>query len=1508
MLRIRCTLLWALQATLLAAFISGLPVEAQEVTNVARIQYETDAGAVSGSSNAAVLEVVDEAGATVSGYIFDIDEGTLIDGANVELVDLITNRAVAKVRSGDLLPERAAGRRASAPSFSGQSGRFAFLNVRYGEYLLLVDPPDSHQLVSGVEAVDTNFMAPDGRPLRTDGNSYGYQLQVSDNVHLNTDIALVSTDRGLEPDIEIEKTASVSTASPGDIIHYSIRMTNRADAATAYNLTLVDDFSTSLRFLRETLRIDGAALEAAPVDLTSRSLMLALPTLPAGESATVTYSMMVGANARSGQASNSARVRSLNYQSLTSSAVVRVTSSFPSDVMTLVGRVTVGDCTLADSDRSGVAGVRVVLETGAWAITDEEGLYHFEGLQPGIHVVQIDTDSLSADLAPAACQDNTRRAGSHISQFVEGAGGSLVRADFQMRSKDRGGDSSPNSAASAADAPETTIAAKGNPPEPDQPVVDSLTPGVDWVLPVAGHNPSAPALRIAIKHAVDDVVELSINGTQTLRTTYAGTTFSRDGRVALSEWRGVVLREGENKLTALVRKPKGETSTLARSVRYSNTPVSAELVEETSTLLADGTTRPVLMVRVLDASGHPVRDGVAGQISLNSPFRLADLEQELQDGQALAQTRAAASFQVSGGEGIARIELEPTTQAGEVELSFDFPAARSEQDRIVRAWLSASRQNWILVGFAAGSTGMNKLSRSLEPMLDDEEQELFDGRTAFYAKGRVRGEWLLTAAYDSDKASDDTTLLSSIDPDRYYSLYGDASTQGFDASSADSLYIRLDRREFYALYGDFETNFSDTELARFNRTLNGIKIVDGGGATTFSAFAAQTRQQDVRDELPGTGLSGPYHLSRRDVVVNTDRIRIETRDRHRFDKVVNTVTLNRHIDYSIDYFTGSLIFREPIRTRDFDFNPIIIVAEYETYSDGDLALSAGARLEHSISATDTKIGFTGITDSVDGHDATLSAVDIEWQASDTIVVRGETAFSSATSSDEDATAHMLEVEHLSETTEVRTYFRQTDQGFGLGYAPIGQGGVRRFGADSQIKLSQDLQFASSAYRESALSGPASRNYGDARLEARWKNRTAYAGGRLVEDRDQNDQERRSAALLVGASQSLMENKLTVSASSDLNVNDEPKSAAFPTRHRIGADYAVTDDLKLITSHEYAPAQDGSRNQTIIGFEATPWKGGRLSSSLSESDFSENGARTYSQFGMSQAFTLGENWTMDVMYDAGRSIRSDADPEDVGFLDSLLDPALTEEFDALSIGSGYRSDNWIWNGRVEFRDAASGRRTGLISNAQRQISQNTALVLGARAFSRSSARDGDEELIETRLGMQHRPANGRWTILERFKLRHEALDLNAQLPGSAPTSSANGLKSTRAVNDIALNYHDGDSAPGTKASIYYGAKYVSDQISDQDISGYSDFLGVELRRDIGAKLDIGLNVGARRTLKTRQVAYLVGPAIGMSPAQNAWVSIGYNVVGFKDRDFEEARYTRQGAYISFRLKFDQSILG
>ena len=183
-----------------------------------------------------------------------------------------------------------------------------------------------------------------------------------------------------------------------------------------------------------------------------------------------------------------------------------------------------------------------------------------------------------------------------------------------------------------------------------------------------------------------------------------------------------------------------------------------------------------------------------------------------------------------------------------------------------------------------------------------------DGRLAFFAKGRVKGEYLLTIAYDSarDKREAKRRFATEVDPNAYYTLYGDNSEQRFEAPSQRKLYLKLERNQFVALFGDYSTGLSTTDLSRYERRLNGVKTEYYGQNFTVSAFAAETDQSFVRDEIQGDGTSGLYRLTGTPIIGNSETIRIEVRDRFDTGTVLSSQTLSWFIDYNLDPFNGTL--------------------------------------------------------------------------------------------------------------------------------------------------------------------------------------------------------------------------------------------------------------------------------------------------------------------------------------------------------------------------------------------------------------------------------------------------------------------------------------------------------------------------------------------------------------------------------------------------------------------------
>src|SRR3546814_6048991 len=97
------------------------------------------------------------------------------------------------------------------------------------------------------------------------------------------------------------------------------------------------------------------------------------------------------------------------------------------------------------------------------------------------------------------------------------------------------------------------------------------------------------------------------------------------------------------------------------------------------------------------------------------------------------------------------------------------------------------------------------------------------------------------------------------------------------------------------MFGDSETGSSEPQLARYQRALTGGKAEYRGRNIAATAFVADTPYRFRRDEIQGNGLTGPYQLGAKDILPNSERITIETRDRLHSERIVDSISLTRHV-------------------------------------------------------------------------------------------------------------------------------------------------------------------------------------------------------------------------------------------------------------------------------------------------------------------------------------------------------------------------------------------------------------------------------------------------------------------------------------------------------------------------------------------------------------------------------------------------------------------------------------
>ena len=1457
--------------------------------------------------------------AALTNYVFDASTGAPVSGARITLVDE-QGRAVPVVNAaGEAFPSTVVsgqdivtGRRRVRQT---RGGEFQFPALAAGRYRYVVQPPSGYAVADTFTSSDAaGFRRPDGRAYVIKEGSFADLFSLSVFGLASFDIPLIRLSNG----ISLEKTVTSDQVSVGDLVQYGLTLTNTDTGAAARDVIITDTLPAGFRYQADSARLNGRPF-LAQADAAGRTLTFRLDRLEAGSAATLTYLLQVGPDARRGVAVNSASATAANDLSTPpAQAAVQVRAFLMTDAMTIIGRVSVGECAVDRDSRPGLAGVRLVLEDGTQVVTDARGAFHFEGVRPGLHVVQMDVETAGDDYELVDCDPNTRRAGRVYSQFVEGAGGALLRADFQVRR--RAGASPIASTQSDAAQPLDDEAAAGA--------------GVDWfadkaaiepdfLFPSADHNPRAPSVRVAIRHRADQTVQLSMRGHPVDMLSFDGVSLNEDKTLGVSVWRALPLDEGSNALTASVLNADGSVDrVLERQVSYANTPARAQLVTARSRLVADGVTRPVIAVRFTDSAGNPVRAGTTGPLVVADPY-VSAFAADLQQTRQLAGAEAAAAvWRVQGDDGIALIELAPTTKAGSAVLTFNFTREGVVRTDEVRAWLQADRESWIVVGFAAGTVGFNTLSQNAEALTDAEGTDRFEeSQISFYAKGRIRGRWLLTMAYDSEgKETDDRGLLGQIDPDRYYQVYGDGAVQSQDAASQERLYVRLERGQFYALFGDFETGLDRTALGRYSRVLNGVQAVYEGPVVTFVGFAAMPDQRRARDEIQGDGLSGPYRLSGGSIVLNTEQVAVEIRDQFRSEKLIDRRELVRNVDYEIDYERRTLVLRRPLASRDAEGNPTFLVIDYETFSGGERDLVAGGRVGLRLAEDRVEAGATVLQENQDGKTVTVAAVDLTLRPTLETEIRIEAGQSR---NDDgvtvtDNTAYRIEAEHHTERLDLSAYYRQQDENYGLEQQNLSDRGARKYGVDGRLRLNDTLSLQGALYRQELLNTGARRTAADAEFDWRPGPWGVRAGFRAVQDIAADGTTTDSRLVTLGVSRALLNRRLELTADTEFALGGEDASVDFPTRHRFGASFALTEDIRLVGAHEVTDGPYGRSSITRIGADVAPWQGGRLTGTLNQQAITEAGARTFGQFGLAQTLTLGSRWSVDAAFDASRQVAGDddapasLDPNQPGAAGGFIGQgAANETFEAISVGATYRADTWSWNGRLEGRRSASADRVTLISNVLRQLEDGVAIGSSLRAYRLVNSDGSAATLGEVSLSAAWRPIDAHWSILEKLEFRHDQLDAAAGVDNviGALGGALNDVRSSRLINNAALNYDSGSDADGggLSLSLYHGAKYVLGRYDDIEIDGFSQVLGLEGRLDLTPRIDVGFNLVARHTWQGHQLSYAMGPSVGLSLATNTWLTVGYNFAGFEDRDFSEIRYTRQGGYLTLRLRFDQDSL-
>lgn len=993
---------------------------------------------------------------------------------------------------------------------------------------------------------------------------------------------------------------------------------------------------------------------------------------------------------------------------------------------------------------------------------------------------------------------------------------------------------------------------------------------------------------IQIKGPIAGKMNLFVNNSLIPTSNIGTNAQSSTNELFFLEYNGIKLNPGENKLKIVFSDIFGN-----ERMKKEINVIVPDIFKDFKVELSQEENPMLLKIQAIDSYGNKILHSV--DITIDSPsvkILNRDLNLEKDGIQLKSNKNGFTSIYFLSPPGNKKVTFKVMCETLEKIINFN---------------VSGKKQPLFINGIIEGRTDFNSFSNKninfdsylFENKLSNlnTSENLATGyRTGIFAKGTVFDDYYLTVRYDNN--NEKKKYFGYVDSEEYYPIYGDNSIRGYDAQSISHLYLKMEKDSSFFLFGDFETddwkeseeeNNEEILLSSYSRILNGALFRYDSDKLKGGFFVAKTNTENFIEEIRGRGVSGPYRLKNRSILEGTEKISIVTYKKENPSIVINEKILSAMSDYSIDYDTGFIYFSKPIPSTDLDFNPIFIKINYEIEEDSSLEkyLVYGLDLEYNI-FSNIYFGLNHIEDKNPNDFFKLNSGHIKATSQNYFfkLEIGETDSFEFETGQAWALAYKFE----KNTIKLETIYFNADENF---YNPDS------FVIQNQESLDFLLEYAFTHDKILKIEGEYINDKDNNNIR-----KNIYGGIEKILSQEftldlgfRHFSETNGATEFTSSRKNEKETYNTVAAKVTWKPKIIKKFTSFleyeqdfiqPKFKRIalGMNYSLSNNTNLYFRQQlfsnlgtdYALTPEDDEHKTIFGIETGYFSLGKIFSEYRILDDEDNPFNHEIGSGLKTDYEFSDNLKIYGTFEKILPL------EKTKYIENDKENSNLYSKDSTAITFGY---NYIINPKIrttgDFEFLLENEKSFLMKLGYGQeISNSLSLIFKNKFFNENN--NSKENRLS--LGLAYRDTkNDIYNSLNKYEINYSKNILD-----NSYTHMAHILRSSH-------NYQFSENLIST---FTFSGKYVHDTLNNISNNYLGYLISSSINYDILKKYDIGLNVALYSDKNLENKKYGVGIETGYSVHSNIWLSLGYNFLGFKDKDFDPKGTYKKGIYLRFRI--------